>query len=326
MKNPVLAIAILALLGAAHASNCEAPKDYKEACRISAFDDCSNASGFIVVAFMLVALAIALTYMYSKLKEDAAAGVWAKDEAFNLVVTVFLFVGLLVFFTGSCEIAAQFTKDKTGAADPFRASQNYIDRLISGNGLGVLRGLTADSLEDQKKATYYLYTGLTPFYGSGSAGLANYKALSAHKEFLMDLYLPMVASLNAQKYLLEALQWIGASVLLPFAFVMRLVPPTREFGNVLIALFFGTYIVVPSLYAMSGEAFWEIAQNPARMSGANAFYSYGIDGNNAGPIQKYELYKIGSTIPQAVFLPNLVLIVAITCTMAVSKALRATAV
>jgi len=322
----MLAIALLAMASLAQAGNCDAPKTYQEVCGIGAFDDCYGSSGFIVAAFMVVSLAIALAYMYSKLRQDPSMGVWAHDEAFNLLVSVFLFVGLLLFFSGSCSLAMGYSAGSTGNSDPFRTSQNYMDRLLAGNGLDVLRGLTSDSLENQKTATYYIYYGLTPFFGSGSAGKAGYKAFSAHEEFLIDLYLPMIASLNAQKLILQTLQWVGAAVLLPFAFVMRLVPPTREFGNVLIALFFGTYIVVPTMYAMSGAAFGQIAATPVQVSGANSFCSYGLDRDSCTPFQKTVLYKIGSTIPQAVFLPNLVLIVAITCTMAVSKALRAIAV
>lgn len=326
MRLAAFAIALLSLSAAVAASNCEAPKDYAEACRIGAFDDCYGSSGFIVAAFMTVSLAIALAYMYSKLRQDAALGVWAHDEAFNLVISVFLFVGLLTFFTGSCSMTAGYSKSYAGNADPFRASQNYLDRLLASSGLDVLRGLTSDSLNNQKTATYYMYYGLTPFYGSGAAGRAGFKAFSAHQEFVIDLYLPILASLNAQKQVLQALQWLGASLLLPFAFVMRLVPPTREFGNVLIALFFGTYIVVPAMYAMSGAAFWEIAGSPVQVSGANSFCSFGLDRLSCSPQQGTVLYKVGSTIPQAVFLPNLVLIVAITCIMAVSKALRAISV
>ena len=82
------------------------------------------------------------------------------------------------------------------------------------------------------------------------------------------------------------------------------------------------------IYAMSGAAFEKIAScgSACRMSSANAFYSYGIDGKVDGNPQDAVLYKIGSTIPQAVFLPTLVLIVAITCIMALSKALKAISV
>ena len=325
MRYAAFAVALILLLSAASAwtaaPECANPDTYGKLCGVSAFDSCYDSASFIGMAFMVVSLAIALAYMYSQFRHDPAAGVWAKDEAFNLLISILLFVGLLVFFTGSCDIALAYAN-----ANPFTASHDYISQMLASNGRDVLTSLTAKSLDDQKRATQYIYYGITPFYGTGAAGNAGWKAMSAHKEFIMDLYLPIVASLNAQEYVLQALQWLGASLLLPFAFIMRLIPPTREFGNVLIAVFFATYIVVPTMYAMSGAAFEKIVSNPAQVSGVNSFYSYGLDGTTSGVPQNAVLYKIGSTIPQAVFLPNIVLIVGITCAMAVSKALRAIAV
>ncbi len=312
--------AVLVLLGAAHAAT------YAEVCGISQFDSGTGATSFITIAFMLVSLAIALAFMYSKIKQNEEVGIWAKDEALNLLISVFLFAGLIAFFQGSCAIAGEYSGN---AKDPFATANFYLSRLIEANGNSILRALTYTSLENQFSATEYMYIGITPFSGSGMATYANLKGLSAHKEFLIDLYLPIMASLNAQRQILQMMQWIGASVLLPFAFIMRLVPPTREFGNIMIAVFFAIYVVVPTAYAMSGSAFAQIASAPSCVNcGVHNFYSYGIDGPpaNGAAWNNAILYKIGSAIPQAVFIPNLVLIIAITCVMSLSKALRAMAV
>ena len=298
----------------------------KPTCGISSFYESSgDALSFIGVAFALVSSAIGLAYMYSKAREDPAMGVWAKDEAYNLIISLLLFVGVLIFFTASCELAQNYSN-----ANPITVSQQYLDTLISGNGLNMLRTLTFDSLNNQFDATKYLYTGLTPFWGGGVAMKANRNAHSAHREYLIDLYLPILASLNAQKFILQGIAWMGAYVLLPFAFVMRLVPPTREFGNMLIALFFGLYIVVPTMYAMSGQVFTQNVANAVPYttdSSLQKFHSYGLDNSKDAPIDPRDtvLYRIGSTIPQAIFLPNLVIIVAVSSIMALSKALRAIA-
>ena len=282
---------------------------------------------FIAIAFALVSLCIAFAYMYSKFREDPAMGVWAKDEAFNLVISLLLFAGLLIVFSASCSLASGYSN-----GNPIYASQQYLDALISANGLNILKTLSADSITNQLDATKYRYIGLTPFWGEGAALRSNRKAYSAHEEYLIDLYLPIIASLTAQKYIITGIAWMGAYVLLPFAFVMRLIPPTRDFGNVLIALFFSLYIVVPSLYAMSGKVFMqEIVGNTNPYTtdpSLEKFCSYGLDNREppCGPSKDTILFKIGSTIPQAVFLPNLVIIVAISCIMALSKALRAIAV
>ena len=323
-------MAVLLVLGTLCAGNCPntltTPPTYEQMCGIEAFNDCGNANSFILLAFALVSFAIAAAYMYSKLREDPQWGVWAKDEAQNLLVTVLLFIGLLAFFTGSCSVAASYSGE---THNPFDIADRHLAMLIQSNGLNILRSLTFGSLNNQFAATVYWYIGITPYSGSGVAEFANNRAYSAHKEFLMDLYLPIVASLHAQRYLLQAIQWVSASVLLPFAFVMRLVPPTREFGNVLIALFFTLYIVAPTLYAMGSNAYDKVLQAQACVDcGVHNFYSYGIDeGPDDSSVWKDAvLYKIGSSIPQAVLLPNIVIVVSITCVMALSKALRAIAV
>ena len=120
----------------------------------------------------------------------------------------------------------------------------------------------------------------------------------------------------------------STAILLPFAFVLRIIPQTREFGNMLIALFFGLYIVLPMMYAMSGAAFLSFVQHPAfpaagvtldQQFGDTAFGS----GFDAANITGSLLYQIGSVIPQAIFIPNIVLVVLVTCVMSLSKGLHA---
>ena len=307
------------------------PPSYMDTCGVSSFTQSQTAGGdalsFITLTFAIVAFAIALAYMYSKVREDPATGVWAKDEAYNLIISVMLFAGILVFFTASCTVAQGFS-----GGSPITSSQRYLDVLIQSNGLNIINTLSSDSLTNQLDATKYLYLGLTPFFGDGVAMKANRKAWSASREYLIDLYMPIIASLTAQKFVLQGIAWMGASVLLPFAFVLRLLPPTRDFGNMLIALFFGLYIVVPTMYAMSAGVYatgvraMAYTVDPALQP--YEFQSYGLDNTQDIPadIKTTTFYRISSTIPQAIFIPNLVIIVAVTCTMALSKALRAIAV
>jgi len=328
MKAKIFAAILLLAVSALWAAAPPPPDYLADTCGVTSFNQSSgNALSFIAVAFALVSTAIALAYMYSKAREDPAMGVWAKDEAFNLIISLFLFVAILAFFTGSCEVAQSYS----GNANPITASQQYLDVLIQANGLNILKTLTADSINNQLDATKYIYMGISPFWGDGVAVKANRKSWSAHREYLIDMYTPIVASLTAQKYVLQGIAWMGAYVLLPFAFVLRLIPPTREFGNMLLALFFGIYIVVPTMYAMSGQIFMSNVQGanaPYTVSGLQMFHSYGLDNSQSPPadIKTTMLYRIGSTIPQAIFLPNLIIVVAVTCVMAMAKALRAIAV
>ncbi|MFA6908033.1 MAG: hypothetical protein WC263_04360 [Candidatus Micrarchaeia archaeon] len=326
--NARFAFALLALAVSACFATAPDPPTYMETCGVDSFATAGGgeALSFIAIAFAIVSFAIGLAYMYSKVREDPATGVWAKDEAYNLVVSLLLFAGILVFFTGACSIAQSYAGNKS----PITASQMYLDALLQSNGLNVLKELESDSLRNQLDATKYSYLGLSPFWGGGVAVRANRKSYSAQREYLIDLYLPIVASLTAQKYVLQGIAWMGASVLLPFAFVLRLVPPTREFGNMLLALFFGMYIVAPTMYAMSAQVFADNVMNttPYSVTSLQKFQSYGLDNSQAAPsdIKATVFYRIGSVLPQAIFIPNLVILVTVTSIMAVSKALRAIAI
>ena len=321
MKH-LIAIASILLMaaGSAFAAGATTPT-YLDVCGISSFGS-DGALAFIAITFAIVAFGIGLAYMYGKLREDARSETWAKDEAQNLLISVLLFVGLLAFFTASCNIAQSYT----GGESPFAASERYISNLEN-SGQAVLQTLTYTSINDQEAATKYLFTGAMPFYGTGVAPEAGKRATSAHKEIVIDIYLPILASFTAQRYVLEAVQWVGVPLLLPFAFVLRLFPPTREFGNVLIAVFFGIYIVAPVLYAMSGGVFAQITSTSSTsLPAMGNFYSYGLDASTPAAVTDTVLYQIGSAIPQAIFIPNLVLVVTITCIMSMSKGLRALAV
>lgn len=309
------AFLLLILMGALHPQS-EEPA----ACSMS--QDEFNAYAFVAVALALTSSAIGLAYMYSHFKVNPQLSMWAKDEAYNMVISILLFAGIIAFVSASCAISAGYV-----GKDPFEASVDYLDRLINNNGLNVLKYLTHQSLENQKSATAYLYMGFTPFSGNGVAKAAAYRALSSQKELVMDIYLPILASLNAQKFILQALQWVSLSLLLPFSFALRLIPPTRDMGNIMIALFFTLYVIVPAAYAMGAKAFAQITEGPIVCMDCSSytFNTFGLDGDQLTG-KSTVLYRLGSTIPQAVFLPNLVLIIAITGAMAVSKALRALAV
>jgi hypothetical protein len=325
MKSMVFALIAAALFGLAFAE-----PTFKEVCRpIDFLAPATEQPGagmglmFIMGTFLITSFAIALAYMLSKIREDAHLSTWAKDEASNLVISVLLFIGLMIFFMGSCEIASAYS-----GGDQFRAADQYLSGLMTANGQRVVEQLVRESVNNQLDATAAIYMGAFPFWGAGVGKTANLRAYSAQKEMLTDLYIPILASINAQRYILQTIQWIGASILLPFAFVLRLVPFTREIGNMLIALFFGTYIVVPTFYAMSGEVFKnKINVSPMVVDpDIEMFNTYALDHSDTVAKTDTVFYKIGSTLPQAIFLPNLTIIVAVTCTMSLAKALRAIAV
>lgn len=317
---------LLSIAPALHAA------DYLQVCTPDQLGK-NGGNELIAISFMLITLAIAGAYMYGKGMSSPEAEVWARDEATNLVITVLLFAGLVAFFQGACALAQGYTGNS-----PFEASYQYLDRLVYNQAAPAIKFLVSESLENQKDATKYLYIGMVPYTGHGVAPDANLRALSANKEFLVDLFLPMAASLSAQKQILQVIELVASGVLLPFAFILRLIPPTREMGDMLIALFFALYIVAPTVYAMSGAAFETVVSEPMMHMATRTylagsppvpqqvtepiydFYDFSMQGGHGTAAW---LYRIGTVLPQAIFIPNLVIVIVTTCAMAMAKGLRA---
>jgi hypothetical protein len=291
----------------------------------------NDASVFIIQILVLVTLMISLSYMYGKFKPDPRFELWAKDEVGNLVISIFLFVLIIAFFQGTCDFVKNLGNPPFGKP-PVEVAINHLNFLIKTNGLSVLRELTFGSLNNQFQGTWYFFFGLTPFSGSGVALKANQRALSAHKEMVIDLYLPILASLMAQRYILETSNWIGLSLMLPFAFIMRLFPLTRDYGNILISIFLVVYIIAPTLYALSAQVFEKIISSPKNCINCDVynFYVYSLDegsgygggANSNATWENSKSFRLGSIIPQAVFVPNLIIVISITAIMSFSKTLK----
>jgi hypothetical protein len=307
--HAMLVLAALALLPVAYAI------DYTGTDSVCWNEGYANFN-WVFMAFALTVFLISFAYMLSKVFESPEMGVWAHDELFNLGVSVVLFAVLVGCFIASCEIVQGFS----GGMSPFAATYNYLDG-IAGNGLNALRDLTKSSLQNQLDATSYLNIGWPASDARGVATKASLRAVSSHKEMVIDLALPLLASIRAQKTVLQILELVSLSVILPFAMVLRILPFTREGGNLLIALSFAMYVVLPAFYALSAEAWKEVVERPWGVSVFN-YRDWGLDAGAACPAGDCVLFRIGSMIPQAVFLPNLALIMLITCTMAISKGLR----
>ncbi|VVB58703.1 Uncharacterised protein [Candidatus Anstonella stagnisolia] len=280
---------------------------------------------WIAMAFMLTIALIALAYMFAKATENEAAGVWAHEEMFGLGISVAVVAGMVALTIGSCEVLSAYSQSPEISGiyadqNPFLVSYTYLNDL-SNNGLWSIEAQTKDSLKKQLDATEFLYVGVPVIKSKGIPTKASLKALSTQKEMVIDMMLPLVVSLKAQKGVLQLIEIAGMAVMLPFAIILRIIPFTRSAGNIMLAVVFGLFVVVPATYVLSAYAWRGIGQNSVLMGGDFSFKDRAI-GDACGEAD-CQLYQIGSLIPQAVFIPNLVIVVATTCVMGLSKALQA---
>jgi len=276
-----------------------------------------NASlTLIAIAAAMVVLLIALAHMFGQGMHDEKLIVWSKDELANLVISIVLAASIAGAFAVSCGVGKETVGD-----DPFRISYNYLDDLSNRAGLATLTRLTKGSLQNQLRATDFIYIGGIPFYGGwGRAYNANYKSISSQKEIAMDILLPSLISLKLQKLALQAIESF-ALVLLALSIFLRVLPFTRDVGNLCIALCFSIYIVFPLTFALNALA---LHDDPTLGVPATYSYDYALDGGDQSCAANGSctLMSIGLLLPQAIFFPNLSLVIVIATTGAIWKLLR----
>lgn len=290
---------------------------------------------WIGAAFLLSCAIIALAYMLSHASENEQLSVWAKEEAFNLGISVLVLVGFIALTIGSCTLLSGYSRQQEVAgvhadANPFATSYRYLDAL-SKRGIREVESQTRESLQKQLEATKFIYFGWPALVSKGVSTHASLRALSSHKEMLIDLTLPIVVSIEAQKGAIQLIELVGMAVIVPFAVIMRLVPFTRNAGNFMLAIAFALFVVVPAAYVLSAAA-WKGVESPKDAQGnavnplADGSFTFRdrAIGLSCSELEyDCKLYRVASILPQGIFMPNLVIVLVVTCVMGFSRALSA---
>jgi len=258
--------------------------------------------GLIISAIALVMAVIAVAFMLSKLFAQPRLEVWAKSETFNLLISV-LIVGLIPTLL---LITVPAIESAIGG-DQFEISYNYLNSLSSGKGIETAKSLLIGSYGYQFKATaYWFIGGIGPWGGAGKEYKADYISRSVHQEMLLNFAMLGVVSIEIQKLFLQFIQYATLSVLLPIAIVLRIIPFSREAGNFLIALSIGFVLIFPLTYVLYAQTFSTIDECP-----------YITDHVVGG-----DFNAVGRILPQAIFLPNLSIVILTMSVMALMAALR----
>lgn len=266
----------------------------------------------IETTIVLVVLIIALSYMLGSVLEKQELTLWSKLEAQNLLISGVLVLVVLGAFATACSVLSAQSSG-SGAATPFKAVDNYLSDMYNKQGLDISKTLIAGSMADQMRAVSYIYWSVPVLGGSGIAYKANWRAVSQHREMLVDLQLPLLASLQIQRLAFTALNQAVLMALLPAAVLFRMFFITRDVGNFLLALSFGIFFGMPMVYLLTYQAYAKLPQPD----------TLGTDfPRDSPPMLDDALLRIGYLAPAAILVPNIALIIVVSFTMAGSKALR----
>ncbi|MDD5171785.1 MAG: hypothetical protein PHF60_01995 [Candidatus ainarchaeum sp.] len=200
---------------------------------------------------IIVAIFLALMGMLSKTISDPKLEAWTKTEIRELIAGVIIVVIVTAFFISSSGITIALT----GKSDPITAATDVLDGLVEKYDIAYVYIVQA-ATKIRVAATYSPYSAIPLWYVS-----INYTTnpLAGIAIMLNSLNMATQALANVI-YLAEGLRLlllfckaVVPPVILPLAFVLRLIPFTRKTGNTLIAVGLAAVVILPFSVVLAGE-------------------------------------------------------------------------
>ncbi len=264
----------------------------------------------IALAFGINIILIALAYMVGSIVKDRRLGFWAKHEVSQLVISVMILFILVLSAGVLCGVMSGFI---SGDNSPISCSILYLDSLSSSGKIHA-KDLVSTALENHISATNWQFSGsfglIVMGNGKGEAvgEQGKNKGYAVSQEMLSDTIIPLSASLKLQSIFLGLITELVFQLGIPFGIFLRVFPLTRNAGNTLLAACLGLYIVFPMIYVLSAQIY--------KTMPPPSFSEIGPPNSQLG------LEKVGTLIPQAIFFPNLAIVVTTSFIMIFSGMLR----
>jgi hypothetical protein len=292
----------------------------------------------IGIVLMLTIIVIAAAYMAGSVLTNANYIVFAKDELYHLGFSVVLLAGFSGVLLFSCSVMDMFFvslfdnlgtlpsgcystgSSMQGAAtcyinkvrnDATRISEHYIQNYL-------------DKLMDST----FSWSLQIPLLNTYTSTAGAYKRVQSNQYdmILNSFIIPALMSVSMQKIMLDLISENVITWVLPAAFLLRVFIPTRQMGNILIALSLGLYIIVPFMYVFNFAMYDVVNTKDDCLQFSDAICDFTVDSGCGDPDQTCDnpngFWQVGRLIPIAFFLPNLTIAILITFLGSIHKALR----
>jgi hypothetical protein len=291
----------------------------------------------IIAVVMFTIVLIACAYMAGSFFTNASYIVFAKDELWHLGFSLALLFGFSGVLLLSCGIIDMFFESLFANIGPLpsgcfsggtmQTTANCYINLARSNAIRISESYIQNYLDKLMDSTFSWSFQIPVFNAYTSTAGAYKRIISNQYDIILNSFLvPALMSISMQKIMLgfiseNIIQWV-----LPIAFLLRVFIPTRQMGNILIALSIGVYIIVPFMYVFN-FAMYDVVSSPTDcMDFKEAVCDNAIDSNCVPPDiacgNPDGFWEVGRLIPIAFFLPNLTLAILITFLGAIHKALR----
>ncbi|VVC04860.1 Uncharacterised protein [Candidatus Bilamarchaeum dharawalense] len=286
----------------------------------------------IVIAFTVVVIAAA--YMIGSAINEAHWTVFAKDELYHLAFSIIFLIGLSAILAGSCYTIdgfSQMLQDNLGMGLSCGGTMQetagcYMDKLQA--DANDLAEIYLDKQIKEMMDSTYAWSFALPLVNTYTLTGGSYKRVRSgqYETIFNSFIMPALISINMQKLMLGFIRENIIAWLLPIAFLLRIFIPTRQMGDLLLALCIGVYVVIPFMYVFEFSMYDVITSDDCTEFG-QAICDKVVDGSCDNPASacdnSFGFWKIGKLIPFAFFFPNLTIVIFISFMSAVHKGLRA---
>lgn len=295
-------------------------------CLNNATDWILQEQGVLIgIVLILTVFAIAIAYMLGNFTKNVQFTVFAKDELYHLGFSVLLLAAFGTILLFSCSVVEMFYS--TTVEDLAPTSTCYDSHLSMGDvTLCYMNSMSAkarrlsenyiDNYIGQLMGSTWSFSMSLPVLHTYTVTAKAYKRVnSAQYDTVLNMFLyPTLVSLNVQQLMLTFVVVEFVKWLLPIAFLLRIFIPTRQMGNMLIALAVALHIVVPFIMVFNFAMYDVLYQDCD-----NSLIQDDVFGGCGDP---NSFWEVASLIPQAFFLPNLTIAIVVTFMISINKALR----
>jgi len=295
----------------------------------------------IAAAIGLTILVIAIAYMIGQAMGNTGYVVFAKDEAFHLGFSIMLLIGFSGILVASCAFFdffyVSFFEESGMFGTAGSESSCYTPgRSIKNTASCYAEMATADSkdLAESYIQNYignlmdstFSWTVQFPLVNALSATSGAYKrVVSTQYDIVLNSFIvPALMSISMQRIMLDFVSENAIKWILPIGFLLRIFIPTRQMGNIMIALSLGLYILVPFMYVFNFAMYEGVLTDCTDFADAvcdNVIDSYCSPASSTCS-NPDSFWNIARLIPLAFFLPNLTLAIVITFLASINKALN----
>lgn len=287
-------------------------------------------SSEIAIALAITVLVIIFAYMVGQFLQKTEYTVFSKDELFHLGVSavILILIGSIIYST--CTITNSFLSlglDKLKVSSPcygtFKLNGDTSKFAVCSlekveNDAKNLLSLSYNKEIALQMDSNWVFTNYFPLMGGITTPTNAYKKTWAMQHATVNsmLITPALISITIQKLLVQFSSDSALSLVLPAGLFFRILNPTRQVGNMFIALSIGLYIILPFSYSLNGVMYDVImpdCQKYINEISDTVFGSCSESGN---------FWSIARLMPQAYFLPNLTFALFISYMVGANKALR----